>query len=45
MLGRNIEGFLRQKINEGVRMDDSLRHLAQLAALAQQPTAARGGRK
>jgi flagellum-specific ATP synthase len=42
----HIDGFLRQKINEGVRLDDALRHLAQIAALAQpQHVPARGARK
>jgi flagellar biosynthesis/type III secretory pathway ATPase len=43
----HIDTFLRQKINEGVRLEESLRHLNQLAALAQQPQQppARGGRK
>ena len=40
----HIDNFLRQKVTDGSALADSLRHLAQLAALAQQP-AARGARK
>lgn len=38
-----LDAFLRQKVSDGSRIEDSLRGLAQLAALSQQP--ARGGRK
>jgi flagellum-specific ATP synthase len=42
----HIDTFLRQKINQGVRLEESLRHLSQLAALAApQQLQARGGRK
>jgi flagellum-specific ATP synthase len=41
----HIDNFLRQKVTDGSRIEDSLRNLAQLAALAQQQPQARGGRK
>jgi flagellum-specific ATP synthase len=41
----HIDGFLRQKVTDGSRIEDSLRSLAQLAALAQHQPQARGGRK
>jgi hypothetical protein len=40
-----IDMFLRQKVTDGSRIEDSLRQLAQLAALSQQQPQARGGRK
>jgi flagellum-specific ATP synthase len=33
----HIDNFLRQKVTEGVAAETSLKHLSQLAALAQQP--------
>jgi flagellar biosynthesis/type III secretory pathway ATPase len=41
----HIDAFLRQKVTDGSRIEDSLRNLAQLAALAQQQPQARGARK
>jgi flagellum-specific ATP synthase len=41
----HIDHFLRQKVTEGSALEHSLKHLAQLAALQQQPPLARGGRK
>jgi flagellum-specific ATP synthase len=42
----HIDTFLRQKVSDGVGLEVSLKHLTQLAALAQQPQPqARGGRK
>jgi len=41
----HIDHFLRQKVSEGSPAEHSLKHLAQLAALAQQQPQARGGRK
>jgi flagellum-specific ATP synthase len=41
----HIDNFLRQKVTEGSRLEDSLKQLAQLAALAQQQPQARGGRR
>ncbi len=40
-----IDYFLRQKVTEGVAAVVSLKHLSQLAALAQQPPQNRGGRR
>ncbi len=41
----HIDNFLRQKVTDGSRLEDSLKHLAQLAALALQQPQARGARR
>jgi flagellum-specific ATP synthase len=43
----HIDNFLKQKVTDGVGLEQSLKHLTQLAALAQaaQPPQNRGGRK
>lgn len=41
----HIDAFLRQRVTDGVPAEQSIKHLAQLAQLAQQQPAGKGGRK